>query len=341
MTWLSFPLALFILLALVGSPAAETEGALETSWKVYQQRHILPDGRVVDDGNGGVSHSEGQGYALLLAAELDEPAIFARLWSWTYNNLFVRDDGLAAWRYDPAETPPITDINNASDGDLLIAHALILAGTKWQRADYLEQGRLLAESIREHLLHKVGNYRILLPGAEGFVSDQGYVVNPSYWIFHSLAAVREIDPDPRWEELYESGQQLLKSLVKRYKAVPDWIAISPEGELLEPEGFEWITGYNALRVPLYLRLADEEADSVFLAYLKQWGERDASLPVVQALSDLAVLEKSEDPGFLGLRSLLVCKVPRAPAPLSEASLYYPATLLLFTHLVWARKPFQC
>ena len=65
MTWLSFPLALFILLALVGSPAAETEGALETSWKVYQQRHILPDGRVVDDGNGGVSHSEGQGYALL------------------------------------------------------------------------------------------------------------------------------------------------------------------------------------------------------------------------------------------------------------------------------------
>lgn len=330
-----------MLLVLSGASTSEMETPLQRSWKIYQQRHILSDGRVVDDGNGGVSHSEGQGYALLLAAELDEPAIFARVWSWTHRNLFIRDDGLAAWRYDPSEPQPITDINNASDGDLLIAHALILAGMKWKRPDYLREGKLLAERIRNHLLRKAGSYSILLPGKEGFTSDGRYVVNPSYWVFHSLASLREIDPNPQWDELYESGLQLLNAIVGRYKAVPDWVALSPEGELSEPEGFEWVTGYNALRIPLYLRLAGEEANAVFLAFRKQWGETSASFPVVRSLYDNSVLEESQDPGFLALRSLLSCDTSRAVPKLSEESLYYPATLLLFTRLVWARELSEC
>ena len=36
-------------------------------WRAYLAKFVTPDGRVVDNANGGVSHSEGQGYGLLFA----------------------------------------------------------------------------------------------------------------------------------------------------------------------------------------------------------------------------------------------------------------------------------
>ena len=36
-------------------------------------------------------------------------------------------------------------------------------------------------------------YALLLPGVEGFVSDDGIVVNPSYWIFHSFEELQRLD----------------------------------------------------------------------------------------------------------------------------------------------------
>ena len=40
-------------------------------WAAYKTRFFQPEGRIVDTGNGGVSHSEGQGYGLLLAASME------------------------------------------------------------------------------------------------------------------------------------------------------------------------------------------------------------------------------------------------------------------------------
>ena len=33
-------------------------------WQGYKARFLAPEGRIVDNGNGGVSHSEGQGYGI-------------------------------------------------------------------------------------------------------------------------------------------------------------------------------------------------------------------------------------------------------------------------------------
>jgi endoglucanase len=56
---------------------------LITSWRIYADRFITADGRVVDNANGNVSHSEGQGYAMLLAERLDDRDTFAKIWLWT------------------------------------------------------------------------------------------------------------------------------------------------------------------------------------------------------------------------------------------------------------------
>ncbi|HLW28922.1 MAG TPA: glycosyl hydrolase family 8 [Kiloniellales bacterium] len=341
MTWFSIPTALALLIACSGAVFAQEDERLQASWEVYQERHIRQTGRVVDDGNGGISHSEGQGYAMLLAAELGDAGVFARVWSWTLNNLMVRDDGLAAWRFDPDENPPIGDINNASDGDLLIAHALALAGEKWGRAEYVEQAQLLARTIREDLLREAGGYTLLLPGAEGFLDEQAYTVNPSYWIFHSIEKLQEVDPHPQWDALYDSGLRLLKAAAEEYDALPDWVGVTQEGELVQPEGFDWVSGYNALRIPLYLRLAQEEERTIFAAFAKQWGAAGALFPVVHDLADADEVEYNGDPAFSALRSLLNCEGLQELPLLSEESLYYPATLLLFSHLLRARGLAEC
>lgn len=75
-------------------------GALEGSpaWAAYKRRFVEADGRVADTGNLGTSHSEGQGYGLLLAAAAADRETFDRIWSWTNSRLLIRSDRLAATR---------------------------------------------------------------------------------------------------------------------------------------------------------------------------------------------------------------------------------------------------
>ncbi len=82
-------------------PAIAFAGSLagQDGWRAYRERFVTPQGRVVDTGNGGISHSEGQGYGMLLAVAADDRATFERIWTWTRANLMVRDDQLLAWRW--------------------------------------------------------------------------------------------------------------------------------------------------------------------------------------------------------------------------------------------------
>ncbi len=38
----------------------------DTAWERYKARFMMPDGRIIDTANGNVSHTEGQGFAMLL-----------------------------------------------------------------------------------------------------------------------------------------------------------------------------------------------------------------------------------------------------------------------------------
>ena len=54
------------------SPRPPGAALTPADWLEFRRRFIMPDGRVIDTGNNNVSHSEGQGAALLFAARFDE-----------------------------------------------------------------------------------------------------------------------------------------------------------------------------------------------------------------------------------------------------------------------------
>ena len=211
---------------------------------------------MVDDGNGGISHSEGQGYGLLLAFSAGDRGAFERIFDFTRNQLLIRDDGLAAWKWDPNAQPHIVDVNNASDGDILIAYALGVAGKAWGEPRYTEAAAKLANAIGTNLFAEANGRVVLKPGVAGFAPpdrpDGTIVVNPSYWVFEAFPVLEELAPGFAWDDLASSGAEIVSSARFGEAALPaDWVTITAKG--LEPaEGFPAVFGYNAIRIPLYL-----------------------------------------------------------------------------------------
>ena len=71
------------LLLCAGMLACGPGAPKNADWDQFLRRHVHADGRVIDDGAGGVSHSEGQGIGMLLAVHFGDRATFDRLWKWT------------------------------------------------------------------------------------------------------------------------------------------------------------------------------------------------------------------------------------------------------------------
>ncbi|MCG5240244.1 glycosyl hydrolase family 8 [Azospirillum doebereinerae] len=221
------------------------------AWRDYAQRFLLPEGRIVDSGNKGVSHSEGQGYGMLLAEAADDRAAFDRLWGWTQRNLMVREDGLAAWRWQPEGG--VTDRNNASDGDILIAWALLRGAERWKAEAYRTAAAAILKALAAAVVVEQAGMTVLLPGRDGFRKGDSLVLNPSYWVFPALRAFAAQPGGAVWGKIADSGLVLLsKARFGGFQLPPDWLSLDPQGNATVAEGFRKQYGYDAVRVPLYL-----------------------------------------------------------------------------------------
>ena len=213
--WRALLLAASVALA-PGLPATAQQAMINAdAWSAYKAKFLDPSGRIVDNGNGNISHSEGQGYGLLLAYLSASPADFEQIWYFTRTELLLRDDGLAVWKWDPNVKPHVADTNNATDGDMLIAYALALAGTAWKREDYILAASRMAQALLAETVGSSQGRTLLMPGTEGFTGsdrDDGPVVNPSYWIYEAIPVMAALAPSDAWKKLSDDGVELLKTM---------------------------------------------------------------------------------------------------------------------------------
>ena len=316
------------------------------AWDAYKARFLDQRGRIVDDGNGNISHSEGQGYGLLLAYLAGERADFALIWSFTKTELLIRNDGLAAWKWSPASKPHVTDINNATDGDILIAYALALAGREWRRNDYLAAGAAIARSMLGHAILEQSDRSLLLPGAEGFVAParkDGPVVNLSYWVFEALPVLDSLVPSPQWARIRETGLALVRQAALGPKSLPsDWLSLA--GEPKPAEGFAPEFGYNALRIPLYLVRAGENDPVVLDRFRRGMAGNNGAVAIID-IETGNIRNNLRDPGYRIVNHILACVIDGTPLPEDvkrfQPTLYYPSTLHLLGLAFVAEKRPEC
>jgi len=304
----------------------------EAQWQAYKQRFISGDGRLIDDSAESVSHSEGQGYAMLLAAFAGDSQTFASLWAWTQANLYIRADGLAAWRWRPQDNPHVLDRNNAADGDLLITWALAEAGRRWRNSGYMAQAHRNALAIGRLATYDSSLGRTLSPGVAGFGpkdSDDGPIVNPSYWVFPALDALAEVAPEIDWGAIRASGLALVDRARFGPRRLPsDWVALKdsphPAAKFLK------VFGYDAIRAPLYLAWSGARERARLQSFADGWADAHYQSPsVIDVVSGAAVAPFTEE-GYLAVAALVRCAVngEKFPENLRSVHLdrYYSATL---------------
>jgi len=316
----------------------------QSEWTAFKARFVAPDGRVIDTGNGGVSHTEGQGCGMLFAVVFDDQKTFDWISDWTARTLRRSRDSLHAWRYVPSAENKVEDTNNATDGDLLIALALTRAAQRWRRPDCALAAAAITRDILRLLVRNVVGRTVLLPGANGFVTDQTVVVNPSYYVFPALTELaRWGKASPLWAKVTSDGLSLIKTArFGRWKLPPDWLAISRlDGAVTPAPAWPARFSYDAVRVPLYLtwsRIMPQALENAFLAY---WGS--GPLASIPAWVDLTTGLPAPYPAPLGMQAVaqLVRRATRAasktePMPtVSAAADYYSAILVMLARIAAA------
>ncbi len=242
-----------VLVIACSRPGVTREEAADSFWAVFRKAFVDPSGRIVDTGNGGISHSEGQSYGLILAVLAGDKATFQSIYDWTQANLAQHDTGLYAWKYDPRLPDPVADPNNATDGDIMIAWALDHAARRWGGPVWGPRSAEIRAAIRAQLVIERHGQHLLLPARTGFVDPSGLVtLNPSYAIWPALDAFAARDGDAVWGPVISDAEAILRQARFGAAGLPcDWIDIGPDGKVVPSRAHPPRFGYDAIRVPLY------------------------------------------------------------------------------------------
>ena len=234
-------------------------------WAGFKGSYVQPDGRVIDTGNKGVSHTEGQGYALVLAATAGDRDGFDRVLAWTEKTLARSSDPLFFWRYDPNAPDPLADKNNATDGDMLIAWGLMLGAERWRERFLAERAAAIRNALHDTMLRQVGGDVFLIPGGQWFEEEGRLTLNPSYYVWPALQRFAAVDGDKKWGPVMKGGETLLARARFGQHGLPtDWVDLSPDGTMAPTPGRDPRFGFDAIRVPLYLVMAGmgSKADAI-------------------------------------------------------------------------------
>jgi endoglucanase len=334
------------LAAVLPDPAcAAAVASDQTQWLEFRHRFITAEGRVVDTGNRDISHSEGQGYGLLLAEAFDDRPTFDRILRWT-RAILLRPEGLHAWRFRPGGIG-VDDQNNATDGDLYIAWALLRAARRWGQGDHRQMALDLGQAISRGVVLPVQGRALLLPGSRGFADANRVLLNPSYYAFPALQALAAATGDAVWPRVIEDGIKLLREArYGRWGLPADWVEL-PRGETAGPslaEGRPARFSYDAVRVPLHLAWAGFSEEPALDAATRFWVDTSAGAP--PAWTDLRTGELSGDVASSGI--LAIAKMAEASRrgradtqrlpQVAQARDYYAAALTLLARLAAAEAP---
>lgn len=257
----------------------EYDFCLKQSYDFYKANFISKDGRVIDPDRGNITTSEGQSYMLLRSLVLDDKTTFDLLYKWTKNNL-QRKDKLFSWLWGRSAEGKyeILDYNSASDADVDIAWALLLAYEEWGKSKYLEEAIPIINSIWNNETKRIGDQLVLMPGVVQ-TNTEKIEINPSYFSPYQFRYFQKYDELHDWNCLIDSSYYYLTAVMDKTEThlPPNWFLIE-DGQIVFEDSPRSDFSYDAIRVFTrvyldYLITGDKRALSILdksQFFIDQW-----------------------------------------------------------------------
>jgi endo-1,4-beta-D-glucanase Y len=301
-------------------PSAKSQAVLDEAvlhfFKEWKQRYLCPSATgqlyVAANREGKLespatrSISEGHGYGMLAAALMAGPgisgaagdpdahAIFDALYRFFRAHPTATHRDLMGWRQvvkphsDTLADPAPEDCDSATDGDLDIAYALLLAHQQWGSqgaVDYKAEAVRVIEAIRDGETDAVRNTLTLGDWVDGENSHRGGF-RPSDFMPGHLKAFAAASGDPCWKKITDSTYRVLAELVAEVSPktglLPDFVVLKHSKYAPAPGKFlegldDGHYSYNACRCPWrigtdYLTTGDPRALAL-LQPLNAWIRR--------------------------------------------------------------------
>jgi endo-1,4-beta-D-glucanase Y len=253
--------------------------ALYTQWKEDYLRSVpgAPDLVYVfynedeeSEPSNAVSVSEGQGYGMMLAAYMagydpDAQTVFDSLFRFSLAFHSVATPSLFGWQQVEEEgeivDSPLGGTNSATDGDLDIAYALLLADKQWgsngpinylARANTVMEGILAADVNLTKFTLKLGNW--VKPSTPEYLN----ATRLSDFMLNHLRVFEAVTGDPKWTSLLDKAYVIINDLYTHFAPstglVPDFSEfidneyIPAEPDFLE-RPYDGFYSWNSCRCP--------------------------------------------------------------------------------------------
>ncbi|MBP5724166.1 MAG: Ig-like domain-containing protein [Bacteroidales bacterium] len=210
--------------------------------------------KFVQDGESGTNTvSEGIAYGMLIFVFMDNATNntqdkFDRLWRYYQAN--ANGNGFMNWKVN-AFTGNVTsgsgNANGATDADVDVAQALMLAHKQWGSDGAINYKDAAEGMIARIWTHEVDQSAKVLKPGDAF-NDYD---NPCYFITNALELFKQFDKTHDWTSIVNGCYSLMGKVANGSTGlIPDWCY--SDGRLLNGliDGkFESIFGYDAVRIP--------------------------------------------------------------------------------------------
>jgi endo-1,4-beta-D-glucanase Y len=209
--------------------------------------------------------AEAQGYGMVIVATMagadpDARRIFDGFVKWKIDHPSVIDPDLMASEQND-QCVSVNGGDAATDGDLDVAYALLLADRQWGSTGTYNYKQLAIRHINAIKRSEINpSTQLLRPGDWATTSDpRYYVTRSSDWMADHFRAFRKATGDPAWDTIRAAHQNLMTTMQQNFAPstglLPDFVERTnstprpPAGKVLEDELGDGKYWWNACRVP--------------------------------------------------------------------------------------------
>lgn len=254
----------------VGRPQAELDRATAAFYDDWKARYLAPgcapgEWRVRSTpATQAFTVSEGQGYGMLATVWMaghdpEARALFDGLYRYARAHPSQLTPRLMAWAQDEA-CRDVQGADAATDGDLDIAYALLLAARQWGRGgdiDYAAEAAAIIAALEGSVLHPSGTVLLgdwVAPGQRWYTGTRSSDLMPGHF-----AAFAARGDGARWQAALDRSYRVVEHLQDTHAAatglLPDFV-VDATGDAPAPAPADWLEGandgryaWNACRAP--------------------------------------------------------------------------------------------